>query len=206
MYSYIYNNLYLLIHVFLDEIWVESRVHPPEKIDKKPEIKKYIFATQLKNLLEKGIHSDITFFIQEREDKIEYKAHKAILSARSSYFDAMFRPNFMIESSKVEIEIVGYDSSSFEIMLEFLYTNEVEDLEDCNSFEIITLLEMSNEYLLPDLGILCEIAASKIVNFENIGKLMLLCARYSLIILREACKLFVAEHGNTLRKVRYACV
>lgn len=54
----------------------------------------------------------------------------------------------------------------------------VPDLSKCDTSAIISLLETSNEYLLSDLGDMCELAASKMVSLENIGKFMLLCARY----------------------------
>jgi hypothetical protein len=54
----------------------------------------------------------------------------------------------------------------------------VSDLNKCDTSAIIFLLETSNEYLLTDLGEKCEQAAAKIVSLENIGKFMLLCARY----------------------------
>ena len=76
------------------------------------------------------------------------------------------------------------------------------DLNKCDSAAIITLLELSNEFLLSDLGLLCERAAAEIVSLENIGKFMLLCARYNSLILREACRCFVADHGTALRQVR----
>ena len=182
-----------------DEIWVEHRVKAATKIEKKPEVSSAVFGQQFRALFRKGCHSDVTFIVGE--DRMEFTAHKAILSARSDFFEAMFRPGGMIESSKAEIEMQQCDKNAFRRMLEFIYGGDVEDLDQCSSGEIISLLEMSNEYLLLDLCKLCEHAAAKIVNTENIGKFMLLCSRYisESLLLRSACTRFVAEHGRQLR-------
>jgi hypothetical protein len=158
-----------------------------------------IFTEQFRVLLEKKTHSDVTFLVGE--DKEAFQAHKAILSARSSYFEAMFRPGGMRESSDGEVEMSRHDKDSFRRMIEFIYTGEVHNLSRCCSTDIISLLEMSNEYLLKDLGNLCELAASKIVNLENIGNFMLLTSRYDLLKLRDVCKRFVGENGTKLRQV-----
>lgn len=182
-----------------DEIWVEHRVKATAKVEKKPEVSSAIFGQQLCALLRKGWHSDVKFIVGEERE--ELAAHKAILSARSEFFEAMFRPGGMSESSRDEIEMLQHDKDSFRRMLEFIYAGDVEDLEECSSSEIIALLELSNAYLLEDLGKLCEHAAAKIVNMENIGKMMVFCSRYKSesLQLRSACTRFVSEHGRQLR-------
>lgn len=186
-----------------DEIWVEHRVQPCMEIGKIPEIVENTFSKQFKALLESGNHSDIVFLVGEEREEIS--AHRAILSARNLYFEAMFRPGGMSESSEGRIEMSRHDTASFKRMIEFIYTGGVNDLNTCTASEIISLLEMSNEYLLvssakPNLGVMCEEAASKVVNLENIGQLMLLCARYDSLLLRGVCKQFVVKHGKELRK------
>ena len=182
-----------------DEIWVEHRVKATAKVEKKPEVSSAVFGQQFRALSRKGWHSDVKFIVGE--DRMEFSAHKAILSARSEFFEAMFRPGGMTESSTNEIEMQQCDKNAFRRMLEFIYGGDVEDLDECSSSEIIALLEMSNEYLLEDLCKLCEHAAAKIVNTENIGKFMLLCSRYvsGSLLLRSACTRFVSDHGRQLR-------
>lgn len=182
-----------------DEIWVEHRVKPATaKVEKKPEVSSAVFGQQFSALLRKGWHSDVKFIVgDEREELV---AHKAILSARSDFFEAMFRPGGMSESSRSEVEMPEHDKDSFRRMLEFIYGGDVEDLDQCSSSELISLLELSSAYLLEDLGKLCEHAAAKIVNMENIGKMMVFCSRYKFESqLRTACTRFVAEHGRQLR-------
>lgn len=188
--------------IYVDEIWVEHRVQPTTRVAEEPKIIQNCFAQQFRVLLEKGTHSDITFIVGEGEDKEEFKVHKAILSARSSYFEVMFRPGGMSESTLDKIEIEKNDKESFRRMMEYIYTAEVLNLEECSSNEIISLLEISNQYLLEDLGNIAEVAACKIVSQDNIGKFMLLCATYNTMQLRNVCKRFVSLHGTKLQQVR----
>jgi len=51
-----------------------------EEVEMKQELDAQTFSNNFYNLLMSGIHSDITFIIDETNEEI--KAHKAILSAR----------------------------------------------------------------------------------------------------------------------------
>lgn len=184
-----------------DEIWVDHRIQPCSKVPDVPKIVSNCFDPKgFKDLLVRGTHSDVSFIVGE--EKVEFKVHKAILSARSSYFSAMFRIDKMVEKSLNKIEIDDtYGKHSFQRMMEFIYTNEVSDLEQCSSSEIIPLLEISSRYDLDDLRHLVEKAACEIIDHENIGKFMLLCGTHNLMLLRDACKKFISVHGTKLRQV-----
>ena len=58
----------------------------------------------------------------------EFKAHKAILSARSPVLAAMFEHD-CAESRQNRVEIPDVEVEVFEEMLRFLYTNRVHLLE-----------------------------------------------------------------------------
>ena len=45
-----------------------------------------------------------------------------VLYYRSFYFEAMFRPGGMVESSKGEIQMARHDKNTFCRMMEFIYT------------------------------------------------------------------------------------
>ena len=182
-----------------DEIWVERRSHEPE--EEKPEpVTTAPFSDQFRTLLENPVHSDITFLVGEGSDKNEVLAHKAILSARSEYFSAMFKPGGMSESKKDTIEIHGHSSSTFRQMVEFVYTNTVRDLENVDSTELISLLMLANEYLLEDLRRLCEITAEGCLDKSNIGTMIDLSAKHNAADLRRACRKFIQDHNEELRQ------
>jgi speckle-type POZ protein len=178
-----------------DEIWVEHR--PLFEIEKKSaEPKQNVYSEQFRVLFETGDHYDVAFFVGTSSEKI--KAHKGILSARSDYFEAMFRKGSMAESTQKEIRIEPNPHTtitSFKQMLEFIYTNTVRGLEDCDADAMVALLIIANEYLLEDLKDFCESFAARVLSFENIGRLMLLSAGNTAeSTLREACAYFVLEN------------
>lgn len=179
-----------------DEIWVEHR--KDKSREEKRELDASIFTEQFRQLFLSSNHSDVSFIVGEAKDEV--KAHRAILSARSEYFAAMFRPGGMSESKQHVIEIAGHDRATFNRMLEFIYTNAVKDLDDCSSTDIISLLMIANEYILDDLRALCEQSASRVLGFENIGKFMLLSVKHNAEDLRESCKNFVRENGPKLKE------
>ena len=107
-----------------------------------------LYSEQFRSLLDSGALSDVTFLVEGEF----ISAHRAILSARSEYFHAMFRVGGMSESRSGSeaspILIPAADRASFKRMLEFLYTNSVRDLALCSAVEIIALLTLANEYLM----------------------------------------------------------
>ena len=178
-------------------------MQPSPKVEEVPPLLSNDFSKQFRVLLDKSTHSDMTFIVGD--EKQEFYVHKAILSARSSYFEVMFRPGGMSESAESKIEIERHDKESFRRMLEFIYTAEILKLEQLSATEIIALLEISHQYLLDDLTSLAEAAACKIVTQQNIGKFMLLCATYNTLLLRDVCKRFISVHGTALRQVQLLC-
>lgn len=183
-----------------DEIWVEHR--PLFEVEKKSaEPKENVYSEQFRVLFETGVHSDVSFYVGSSSE--ELKAHKGILSARSEYFEAMFREGSMSESTQKEIRIEPNPHTtitSFKQMLEFIYTNTVKGLEDCDSDTMIALLVIANEYLLQELKEFCEISAARVLSFENIGRLMFLSAGSENSKLREACANFVCDNKADLVK------
>ena len=83
------------------------------------------------------------------------KAHKCVLAARSEKFSVMLLAdsiNAFREQSTNKM-VVNNDMLSnakmFKAMLQWIYTGECE-MSD-NSMEMLTLLALTDEYLLPDL-------------------------------------------------------
>ena len=172
---------------------MEHRKVPENDIDELP--RHQIFYNQFKNILKTGNHSDIKFVCC---DDIVLRAHKSIITARCEYFDAMFRPGGMYESQCDEIVFREHDSKTFSRMLEFLYTNEVQDIQECPYQETINLLIMSNEFLIDDLRLLCENRMISLISMENVGKLLLLATSHNANLLKDICCSFIQDNRNTL--------
>ena len=190
IYIFYFNDLIFIYNI--DEIWVEHRSVKEEDIAKDQAIITNAFAEQFRCVLESGAHSDLIFIVGE--DKIEIPAHRAILSARSHYFQAMLKEEGAMKESVDGIVRTEQDPIIFRRMLEFIYTNTVRGLETASPSEVIALLMLANEYLLDDLRKLCEKTATHIISIENIGRLLLLSDGHNASCLREACAEFVREN------------
>lgn len=181
--------------VVADEIWVEHRTRKEntEASEQPPVLTPY--AEQFRSIFESGRHADVKFIVGEEE--VEIPAHRAILSARAEYFSAMFREGGMLESTNGVVR-THHDPNVFRRMLEFIYTNSVRDLATTPPNDIIALITLANEYLLDDLRVLCERAATRIISLDNITRLMLLSANHTGSGLREACLEFMRSHKQEL--------
>lgn len=167
-----------------------------DEIERQPDTAEKTYFEQLGTLLITGYHADVVFKVGE--ECIEIKAHRAILSARSQYFNAMLgEDNQMCESVQGVIRTM-HDAPTFQRMLEFIYTNDVKNIENCSATELISLLILANEYLLDDLRKLCERNCTGIISLDNIGKLLLLSAGHNASELRIACSQFVCDHKQLL--------
>ena len=77
-------------------------------------------------------------------------AHKIVLAAASSYFEAMFT-NDMAESREDVIELQGMDPTSVETIIEFMYTSDINISED----NVQTILPASNIIQLEPVKAAC---------------------------------------------------
>jgi len=111
-----------------DEILVSHKTKKINEIN--PLLAATAFVDQFKLLLFSESHSDIRFYFKATDEYIY--AHKAVLSARSQYFNAMFRrESGMKESKNNIIEIHDYTKDIFSLMLEFIYSNRICNIDSC---------------------------------------------------------------------------
>ncbi|XP_057318272.1 speckle-type POZ protein B-like [Microplitis mediator] len=118
-----------------------------------------------KKLYNSQINSDVTFIVGNEK----FKAHKIILSARSPVFSAMFTHK-MKENRDNKVAIPDIEPKIFNKLLEFIYTDEINDLD----MDAVSLLEAADKYQLLTLKSLCEKSVSKSVSIDNAIALMIL--------------------------------
>lgn len=183
-----------------DEIWVShrKRVETPKEVENTSDN----FTVSLRNMLKLENHSDVVFYVGPNSEKVI--GHKAILSARSEYFAAMFSKG-MYESTSSIVRINDHDVATFQRALEFIYSNQIQDLENCDAVTIINLIMLANEYILEDLKKLCSQCVAKLLHVDNIGRFMSLCSNYHVVNLRETCLNFVRGHYAELRSNPLFC-
>ncbi|XP_044581033.1 speckle-type POZ protein-like A [Cotesia glomerata] len=103
-----------------------------------------------------------------------FDAHKVILIARSCVFDAMFSHD-MKESEENEITIPDVDPVVFKKVLDYIYTDKVEDLDTFAE----ELLEVSDKYQLLALKEICEESLSRTISVENSIRRLVLADRHN---------------------------
>lgn len=126
------------------------------------------FFRDMKELLEDDEHMDCTFLVGgeegDEDSQIEIRAHKCILTARAEYFKALFRKGSgsnhgvaFRESSECTIRVEPtFGATHIRHMLEFLYTNRIPSIHTLSTDDLLTLLHLSDKWILRDLKRLVE--------------------------------------------------
>lgn len=122
------------------------------------------FFRDMKELLEDDEHMDAVFLIGEDPDsQTEIRAHKCILTARAEYFKSLFRKassNHGVafrESDECTIRVESmFGVTHIQHMLEFIYTNRIPSIHTLSTDDLLTLLHLSDKWLLRDLKRLVE--------------------------------------------------
>ena len=185
----------------LDDIWVEHRrkVIGPKHGAKRPSsLPRNPFTDQFRELLFSSDHSDISFLVGDSKEEVA--AHRAVLSVRCAYFKALFRTGGMKESYHSSM-CIEQEVNIFKLMLEYIYTNTIENLGVVSVDNLVSLLILANEYLLDDLKILCEeeITNKNVIDSENLAKFILISKEYNASCLRSFCQKYLVNHIEELK-------
>jgi len=106
-------------------------------------------------------------------DKWMFNAHKAILAAKSPYFEVMFTSSFVEKSQETitidpESEIIQ-SKESIECALEFVYTNTFTN----PTFELMMdVCKIAELWMMEDLKKICEYFLAVSLTFENCETLL----------------------------------
>jgi hypothetical protein len=104
---------------------------------------KTLFSEQFRKVFDSGSHADVKFLAGV--DREEIKAHKVILSSRSAYFQAMFREDNVMIENREGVIVTPHEPRIFRKLLEFIYTDNVEGLDVCDSDELVELMMTANQ-------------------------------------------------------------
>ena len=141
-------------------------------------------------LLRSGLFSDLTVSCEEEH----FKCHKAILAARSKYFESMFN---MAEQGQSSIVLKDIRAHAFALLLEFIYTGSLSDRSDLESTELLIL---ADQFLFNELKLACEVAISKTIDLSNAVELLSIAHTYSAKYLQQAAGRFVMTNRQQLSK------
>jgi len=129
----------------------------------------------------------------------EVHVHKWLLSCRSEKFNALFNSS-MEENKSGSMIIENHSSKIVMVMLQYLYTDQVSSTTITTLDDIISLLVLADEYLLPQLKRICEIKLIEKIDEDNIIRLFNVCNLYHTKGLKHRCDLFFTENHQNLQK------
>ncbi|KAB7495095.1 Inhibitor of Bruton tyrosine kinase [Armadillidium nasatum] len=136
------------------------------------------------------------------EDGVIVKAHKFIVMARSSYFEALldFKFNmlyfiFLIlgfqEQTDETIEI-SIPSNILIPILDFLYTDDTPLVSESKDLDFLCrILMLAHQYLIEELNVLCQISLFRCLTLKNCFDLLRFCLVYDAVHLRDAILEFI---------------
>ncbi|XP_044590853.1 speckle-type POZ protein B-like [Cotesia glomerata] len=162
---------------------------PASDIKFLPSLMKRCIGDDLKELLKNMTECDVTLIVKNEE----FQAHKAILMTRSPVFTAMFSHE-MKEKKENQVTIPNVDPVIFKRILEFIYTDKVENLKVYAE----RLLEVADQYQLSYLKELCEESIEKSITVENVFKIMTLADHVNSEQLLDRCMYVAAADINSI--------
>ncbi|UYV69898.1 SPOPL [Cordylochernes scorpioides] len=155
---------------------VDLNNDPPFKV---PECS---WSQDMNLLLESHNFSDVTIHVGDRM----FQAHKNILAARSSVFEAMFEHEMKDQNL---INITDVEPTVMQELLRFMYTGRSKNVEGMAE----KLLAGSANYGLERLKVLCEMSLASTLSKNNAGDVLVLADRYQ----AEQLKAFTIRFINT---------
>lgn len=127
----------------------------------KPVVASTDLRLRLKSLLTQQKHTDCSFCV----DNTTINCHKVILSTASPVFEAMF---FGPLAETCCIHITDISREAFQLMLEFVYTDEVDMSQVTQIEDLMELYYCAKKYLLVELMVSCDQLIRKTLRHDNI--------------------------------------
>eukprot|EP00826_Nyctotherus_ovalis_P037735 TRINITY_DN3468_c0_g4_i1.p1 TRINITY_DN3468_c0_g4~~TRINITY_DN3468_c0_g4_i1.p1 ORF type:complete len:168 (+),score=50.13 TRINITY_DN3468_c0_g4_i1:292-795(+) len=137
------------------------------------------------DLLESGMFKDLAVNVEGKKLML----HKAIVSARSEYFDIILKSSFK-ENSDSAIEIKECSFEVFKQLCEHIYSDKVA-IDYAN---IYNLLVVADRFRVPHLKGRLESAMVDYISTENAAKVYKYANRNNYDRLRNICTSYILEH------------
>lgn len=143
------------------------------------------------SLFESGEDADFSFHVGTRV----FKAHKLILSTRSSYFKRMLQSN-MMENRLNKVEIKHVDPNMFFIILKFLYSGFIpEELMQI----AMKLYPVVDRYEINALKDLCISSIRESISITNVIEVLEFSYTYDVAEIKKLCLSFIKCNFDKLR-------
>lgn len=137
--------------------------------------------------------------------RVQIRAHKSILTARADYFKALFRKSCgkmgstnmaFQESSECFINVdSSFSAKIINLMLEFIYTNRIQCIQEVITDDLLSLLHLSDTWLIRNLKRLVEYELiQNHINIDKVARLYCATEEYNANRLQRACINFIMEN------------
>ncbi|KAL3184813.1 hypothetical protein MRX96_030710 [Rhipicephalus microplus] len=143
------------------------------------------------HLFESEDLSDVILSVNGRE----FRAHKAILAARSPIFKAMFKHD-LEEKKQNSVDIPDIDHEVLQEMMWFIYTGRAPNLYKMAA----DLLTAADKYALERLKVMCEDALCSKLSVETAAELLILEDMHSANQLKAHALNFITTHATVVMK------
>jgi speckle-type POZ protein len=135
--------------------------------------------------------TDVTLKVKDKE----FKAHKLILAAASPVFEAMFKEGTK-EHQDNYVNIEDIESDVFEVFLRYLYSGQVEHLDEMVS----DLLAAADKYDVQPLKERCIHHMVKNISVDNAVNMLILADRYNVEPIKLQAQKFITNNIMSLLK------
>uniref|UniRef100_A0A0R3S6M2 BTB domain-containing protein n=1 Tax=Elaeophora elaphi TaxID=1147741 RepID=A0A0R3S6M2_9BILA len=142
----------------------------------------------LGQLLDSGDFSDFTLHV----GRSSFKCHKAILSARSPFFQAMFRDQNNQESLSGEVNLEDVTSETMACVLEYIYKDSCSE----SSKRTLEILAAADRFCLDRLKNLCQEALVKDLSPNNFCERLRAADMYNASLLKWKILNMLQKHRN----------
>ena len=161
--------------------------------DKVPrqELSEECITHHLGNLLNTGRMADITFTVGIEK----FKAHKNILISRSPAFADMLEINGKISPIK-NLKIEDCEPAVFEVLLRFLYTDQMEETEEM----AMKLMPIAKRYQVKLLLQKCEDVLLKNISTENCADILMMANTHDALLLKKDASDYFRLHSGEVIK------
>lgn len=149
--------------------------------------------SDLRTLLNRQELSDVTFIV---EGKPIY-ASRVHLALRCETFRAMFFGGLKESRTGGDIEMPGISYTVFLKLLEFIYTDEVAEID---SDVAVGLLVAAEQFLLGRLKSLCELAIQKSISTSNVIQHLLEAHQHHAEDLKELCLEYIQDNFEVVKE------
>ncbi|KAM0904434.1 hypothetical protein ACQ4PT_017997 [Festuca glaucescens] len=146
---------------------------------------------QFDRILQTGELSDVTLEVSGET----FAVHWCLLAARSSVFMEQFLP--IKESADPHVQISNMESKVFRVMLRFIYTDSLPELDDSETMEMAQhLFIAARRYNLEKLKLICENLLCNCIDTSNVATALLFAEQNGCVGLKKACFKFLASSEN----------